>query len=202
MGNDPVSLTSPTLLGRLCRDGNDEAAWGDFVARYGPLIRAWCLRWSLQEADAEDVTQDVLLRLAGKLRTFVYDPSRRFRGWLRTLTHHALADFAASRKRLDSGSGDSQTLEALHSVAARTDLLDRLEEQFDRELLEEAMARVRLRVQPQTWEAFRLTALEGLSGEDAARQTGLRLTAVFKAKSRVQQLLREEITRLEQGPSP
>ena len=52
----------------------------EFMARYGPKIHAWCRRWGLQEADAQDVTQMVLLRLSVKVREFVYDPSRSFRG--------------------------------------------------------------------------------------------------------------------------
>ena len=51
----------------------------------------------LQPADAEDVTQDVLLRLSRALKMFTYDPSRTFRGWLRAVTLHALNDFAAER---------------------------------------------------------------------------------------------------------
>jgi RNA polymerase sigma-70 factor (ECF subfamily) len=66
------------------------------VDRYGPQIHAWCRRWGLQETDARDVTQTVLLQLASKLRTFTYDPAQRFRGWLKTLTHHAWSDFLAA----------------------------------------------------------------------------------------------------------
>jgi RNA polymerase sigma-70 factor (ECF subfamily) len=190
------SLTSPTLLGRLCQ--NDELAWQTFVQRYGPKIYRWCLQWRLQEADAEDVTQNVLVSLARKLQSFVYDPTRSFRGWLRLLTQHALADFLADTKRRERSSGDSGVLAVLHGIEARNDLLARLEEQFDQEMLEEAMARVRLRVEPHNWEAFRLTALEGLSADAAAHQLEMRITAVFKAKSRIQQMLREEITRLEE----
>jgi RNA polymerase sigma-70 factor (ECF subfamily) len=200
MGPDRLSHTSPTLLGRLRQDPNNEAAWQAFVARYGPKIYGWCKQWRLQDVDAEDVTQNVLLGLARKLRTFVYDPQRSFRGWLRTVTQHALSDFLADRVRPDTSSGDSQVLELLKGVEARNDLVARLEEQFDQELLEEASARVRLRVEPHNWEAFRLTAWEGLPAEAAAKQLGIRLTAVFKAKSRVLQLLREEVARLEQRP--
>jgi RNA polymerase sigma-70 factor (ECF subfamily) len=200
MGPDPISQTSPTLLGRLRQDPNDEQAWQSFVARYGPKIYGWCKQWRLQDVDAEDVTQNVLLGLARKLRTFVYDPQRSFRGWLRTVTQHALSDFLAGLGRPDTSSGDTQVLELLKRIEARNDLVARLEEQFDQELLEEASARVRLRVEPHNWEAFRLTAWEGLPAEAAAKQLGLRLTAVFKAKSRVLQLLREEVGRLEQRP--
>ena len=196
MGSEPTSQTSPTLLGRLRQDPNHQAAWGKFVERYGPKIYGWCRQRQLQDADAQDVTQDVLLRLARKLRAFVYDPTRSFRAWLRTLTQHAWSDFVSAR-RPDLGSGSREAVEQLQEVAARDDLVTRLEEQFDQEVMEEAMARVQLRVAPHNWDAFRLTALEGQSGEAVAQQLGIKVTAVFKAKSRIQEMLREEIARLE-----
>jgi RNA polymerase sigma-70 factor (ECF subfamily) len=73
-----------------------------------------------------------------------------------------------------------------------------LYEQFDQGLLAEAQDRVRQRVEAHTWEAFRLTALEGRFGADAAAQLGLKAATVFKAKSKVQKMLKEEIARLEQ----
>ena len=88
----------------------------------------------------------------------------------------------------------------LDTVEARDDLLKRFEEEFDRELLEQAMARVRLRVQPHTWEAFRLLALEGLSGAEAAARLGMKVGAVFVAKSKVRKMLEDEIRPA--GPRP
>src|SRR5205085_6200505 len=169
-----------------------------FVEHYGAKIYAWCRRWDLQEADAQDVTQNVLLKLAEKLRDFEYDASRSFRAWLKTLTHHAWSDYQEARRRPGQGSGDSQVGLLLDSVVAREDLLQRLEEEFDRELLDEAMARVRLRVAPQTWEAFRLTAVEGLAGAEAAAAIPMQVAQVFVAKRRVQTMLQEEVARLEQ----
>ncbi len=199
---DSSPLTSETLLGRLSLGHGDQAAWDRFVQQYGPMMYAWCRQWQLQEADAEDVTQEVLLCLARKLRNFAYDPSRSFRGWLRTLTEHACSDFFAEQTRRVRASGDTGVLDVLKSAPARADLLARLDEQFDQEIMSEAVARVRLRVDPQTWEAFRLTANEGLSGDAVAERLGMRLTAVFKAKSRVLQFLRDEVARLEQGTAP
>jgi RNA polymerase sigma-70 factor (ECF subfamily) len=63
--------TSLTLLGRLRRDPKDQAAWSEFVARYRPRILQWCRGWGLQESDAQDVTQDVLLKLNGLMGRFV-----------------------------------------------------------------------------------------------------------------------------------
>jgi RNA polymerase sigma-70 factor (ECF subfamily) len=195
----PPLQTSATLLGRLRKDPADQAAWAEFVRRYAPLIYAWCRHWNLQDADAQDVTQTVLLKLAEKMRTFAYDPARSFRGYVHTLTHYAWCNFLESRRRPDVASGDSEVLEKLHSVAARDDLLQRLNAAFDCELLEAATARVRERVEPHTWEAFRLTALEGLTGATAAEQLGVKMATIFKAKSKVLKMLQEELAPFE-GP--
>jgi RNA polymerase sigma-70 factor (ECF subfamily) len=192
-------LTRVTLLLRLRRDPADPEAWAEFVDHYGGKILGWCRAWRLQEADAQDVTQTVLLKLATKMRDFSYDPGKSFRAWLKTVARRAWMDFADGRRRAGVGSGDSEVLEQLLSVAARDDLLGRLEEGFDRELLEEAGRRVRLRVEPRTWEAFRLTALEGLSGAEASAQLGMRASQVYVAKRRVQQMLQDEVRKLGQG---
>jgi RNA polymerase sigma-70 factor (ECF subfamily) len=193
------SGTRITLLGRLQRDPSNQAVWAEFVEHYGPRIYGWCRKWNLQEADAQDVTQNVLLKLAQKLREFAYDPSRSFRAWLKTLTHHAWSDFLETRQKPGQGTGDSGMLEMLVSVAARDDLIKRLEEEFDRELLDEAMRRVRLRVAPQTWSAFTLTALEGLSGAEAAQRIPMQVAQVFIAKRRVQKMLQEEVSLLDRS---
>ena len=74
----------------------------------------------------------MLLKLAGKLRDFRYDPARSFRAWLKTLTHHAWSDYLESRQRPGLGSGDSGVGDLLDGVAARDDLVKQLEEEFDR----------------------------------------------------------------------
>jgi RNA polymerase sigma factor (sigma-70 family) len=197
--NDPhLTRTSASLLGRLREETVDPADWGEFVRRYGPLIHSWCRRWRLQEADAEDVTQNVLLKLAAKLRTFRYDPSRSFRAYAKTLTHYAWCDYLDSRGQPGAaGTGDGQMIDQLDHVAARDELQEQLSDAFDREILEAAMARVRSRVEPRTWEAFRLTALEGLSGAETAERVGMGIAAAFKAKSKVQRMLREDVQRFQ-----
>jgi RNA polymerase sigma factor (sigma-70 family) len=197
--SDPRTRVS--LLDRICHHPEDQAAWNEFVDRYSPQICAWCRRWQLQEADAQDVTQMVLLRLATKMRRFVYDPTRSFRAWLKTLTQHAWSDFVAAQQRAGLGTGDSQMLQTLGTLEARQDLEASLQEAFDLELMELAMVRVRQRVEPRTWEAFCLTALEGLSGAEAAARLGTQVNNVFKAKSKIKKLLQTEIQQLER-PEP
>jgi RNA polymerase sigma factor (sigma-70 family) len=189
--------TSATLLARLRQSGTDQAAWTEFARRYGRLIYQWCRRWRLPETEAEEVTQVVLVRLVEKLRSFDYDPARSFRAYLKTLTHYAWLDFLAGRRRPDVGSGDSDILDALTSVEARDDLASRLEREFDAEALELATERVRLRVEPHTWDAFRLTAIEGKTGTTAAATLGMKVASLFAAKSKVQKMLRDEIQQIQ-----
>jgi RNA polymerase sigma-70 factor (ECF subfamily) len=198
MDNQSLMRTSPTLLDCLRRDPTNQAAWGEFLKRYGPRIYAWCRRWNLQPADAEEVTQNVLLKLVAKMGSFTYDPSRSFRSWLKTLAHNAWVDYLQGVKNRGVGGNDSQAVQRLESIAARDDLVQRLESEFDQELLDEAMTRVRGRVEPQTWEAFRLTSMEGLSGAQAAERIPMKEAMVFIARGRVLKLLREEVQKLEQ----
>jgi RNA polymerase sigma-70 factor (ECF subfamily) len=190
------STTSATLLARLRQVPADQAAWAQFTERYGRKIYAWCRQWNLQEADAEDVTQNVLLKLAEKMQTFVYDPAKSFRAWLKTLARHAWSDYWSGRGAAVAAGG-SQAVEMLQTVEAREDLVRRLEEEFDRELLDEAMTRVRTRVTPRTWEAFERTALRGESGAEAAQGLGMKVATVFVARSKVQKMLQEEMRKLE-----
>src|SRR5262245_24520544 len=121
--------TSATLLRRL-RDPTDREAWGRFARNYGQRIYAWCRRWNLQEADAEDVTQGLLVKIPSRMRTFTYDPKAgSFRAWLKTVVKHALTDFVRAQDRADrTGYG------ALESVEAEQDLLNELDQRFEREL--------------------------------------------------------------------
>ncbi len=192
-----ASRTSATLLGRLRQDPTNQEVWSAFVARYGPKIHSWCRRWNLPDVDAEDVTQNVLVLLARKMSTFVYDPARSFRGWLKTLTRHAWSDYLRDRERGIRGSADSAVASLLQTQEAREDLVERLNAEFDLELLDEAMLRVRLRVEPKTWEAFRLTALDGLSGSAVAEQLAIPVATVFKYRSRVQKMLQEILQKLD-----
>ena len=92
---DPAK-TSHTLLGRV-RDPADQQAWEEFYARYSPMISGWCHRWFPREI--EDMVQEVMTLLARRLRDFVYDPAKTFRGYLKTVTHRLMADLKERQRR-------------------------------------------------------------------------------------------------------
>jgi RNA polymerase sigma factor (sigma-70 family) len=191
-----LPTTSATLLARLRHDPSSEA-WDQFIEHYGRHIYRWCRQWGLQDADAQDVVQEILLKLARKLRDFSYDPQSSFRGWLKTVAHHAWRDFVDGRQNLARPIADEHAWELLKSVEAREDLIQKLEEAFDYELLEAAKVQVRLRVAPHTWEAFRLVAIERLPVAEVAAKVQMQVAMVYVAKSKVQKMLREEIQKLE-----
>jgi RNA polymerase sigma factor (sigma-70 family) len=195
-GNSDTSLT---VLERLQRDPDDPEAWRLFLEKYQPRIRRWCLTWGLQDSDADDVTQEVLVKLFAALRKFQYDPSRSFRAWLKTVAQHAWSDFVSARRnRPGQPLTGAETLAA--SAEAHSDLERQLEDGFNHELFEMALNCVKHRVKPDTWKAFQLTAIEGLSGAAAAEKLGIPVGTVFVAKHRVQKMLQEEVQLLKNDP--
>lgn len=152
----------------------------------------------LQPADADDVTQDVLVKLYRRLPEYRYDPAVGFRPYLRRLIHSTWCDCLEQLRRAGKlGAGGEDQLD---EQQARADLEQRLNEQFDQELLAEAMVRVAAQVEAKTFEAFRLQTVEGLPAEEVARRLGMKGASAYKAKSNVQQRLRETIAALEGGP--
>ena len=68
-------LTRPSLLVGI-RDARDGEAWSQFVALYAPLVYGHARKHGLQDADAADLTQDVLKAVAGAVHRLDYDPRR------------------------------------------------------------------------------------------------------------------------------
>lgn len=201
MMSDSSARTGSVLL-LLLGNPADAECWNAFVDRYAPQIYGWCRHWGLQEADAQDVTQEVLTQLVRKLRTFAYEPRKgTFRGWLKTLTHHAWCDYLEDRRRAGRAEGDPEILARLDTLEAREDLLQALAKTFDLEVLAEAEARVRLRVSPRDWKIFEELAIHGQPGPAVARELGMSASAVLMVRSRVQKKLRQEISRLEASGS-
>jgi RNA polymerase sigma factor (sigma-70 family) len=190
-----MESTSATLLGRL-RDLSDARAWQEFQARYRPRLLAWCRGKGLQPADAEDVTHDVLIRVAKRMPTFVYDKSRNFSGWLRAVWHSAWIDFVTNPTPGRWGTGDSSVHEQLRQVEGG-DLTKELDKVFQGEALHEALAQARPRISPRDWQIFHDIVFGGQSGTDVAQEHRLTLAHVGMIKLRVQNKVSEELAKLE-----
>jgi RNA polymerase sigma factor (sigma-70 family) len=182
--------TNWTLLIRL-RDPEDQQAWVEFHTRYAPMIGGWCRRWFPRET--EGMVQEVMLVLVKRLRTFQYQPGKLFRGYLKAVTRQLMADLKVKEKQWPMVGSDGLAEDA----EATLDLEARLAAEFDLELLEQAKANVRSRVEPKTWRAYVEMAEKGRKGADVAGELGKSVGAVHTARWQVLKLLQEEVKFLE-----
>lgn len=204
MPQDHWPTTHLSLLLRV-HDPRADAAWDEFVKRYQPHILALVRDvFRLQPQDAEDVAQDVLLKTLRAMQSFRYDSTRKFRAWLRTITRNAVRDaFRSRQQQLDRASGDSQIQQLLNDqIDPRRCVSDRLEEQLYGDLLEEAERRVSQRVESRTWNAYLALGHADSVPREVAEQLGMNVAAVYKAKSKVIKMMREEIAALIDSPGP
>ena len=189
--NSPETRFS--LIGRL-RDHEDEQAWSDFVQLYEPLIFRIARRRGLQHADAAEVTQEVLGRVANAVDRWQPDPAQgSFRGWLYRITRNLTIDYLRKDRRrpvnLDSESGM-----ALDAMADPDETQSReFENEYRRSLFALAAAQVKGEFQPRTWQAFWRTTVEGGTVNDVARQLEMTTGAIYIARSRVMKRLAAEI---------
>src|SRR5262249_50859134 len=145
--------------------------WEEFVALYGRLILSWGRRdFGLQESDAENLCQEVLIRVWRNINA--YDPNRgRFRQWLYACTRNAFLNLRRDRRgewvgNAMAGVDDPSPVPSrirhadirpTSEVAGLDEVLQALDDEgFALDGLQEAVAHVRQRVQPHTWKAFLL----------------------------------------------
>jgi RNA polymerase sigma-70 factor (ECF subfamily) len=202
--NREPPLTRPTLVGAL-RQG---LRWEEFVALYGRLLLSWGRRdFGLQDSDAENLCQEVLLRVWRGIATF--DPARgRFRAWLYACARNAACNLRRGRPGERLGGHGELTAPAPAAWPTSGDggleaALERLEEEgFFLESLQQAVAAVRDRVQPATWKAFLLFEFFELTAKEIAPLLGMRPVAVNQAVFRVRRLLQQRLTGATVPPSP
>jgi RNA polymerase sigma factor (sigma-70 family) len=186
--------TRPSLLVRL-RDPRDHDAWQEFFQVYSSVIYGYARRQGMQDADAADLMQDVLRRVAASADKLDYDPRRgTFRGWLFTVTRNRFYDLIDRKRKQVQGTGGSDMVEQLNRQPAANSGADAAwEQEYQQGILRWAMERVRGEFQETTWQAFLLTAMEGKSPQAVAEQLRTSAGAVYVAKSRVLARLRAEV---------
>ncbi len=175
------------------QSSEDAEAWEQFSELYRPFIFRMAKTRGLQHADAHDLTQEVLVRVANSVRNWDADREQgSFRGWLSRITRNVVVDFLRSNSR------KIQAAEFVHDVARCAE-----SELYDLELRKQTFAwaaeSVKGTFRGPTWQAFWLTAVEQVSIEDAARQTGLSVGAVYVARSRVMAKLKKVVQSVDQG---
>ena len=186
--------TRPSLLLRL-QSAGDQQAWGEFLEIYQPLIFRLTRQRGLQEADAREVTQEVLIAVAGAIGRWQTDSARgSFRGWLATIVRNLVVNFLIRQNRHPRGTGNSDFARWLNEVPAADSGESRL---FDlehrRQVFLWAAELIESEFRPETWRAFWETSVAGRSIEAVASELNMSAGAVYVARSRVMKRLRMKV---------
>lgn len=187
--------TQPTLLVRI-RDAQDQEAWRRFVDIYAPLVYGFLRKRGLQDADAADLTQDVLRQVSSAFRSFEYNQSRgSFRSWLFAIVKNRLVDFWRRENVCERGTGDTDAHQRLGDVAdaSHDPVSAEWDADYHRQLFLCAATAIRQDFSESSWQAFWSSAVEGKSGKEVAEQLGLSVAAVYLAKGRVMARLKEQL---------
>lgn len=189
--------TRASLLLRLKGGGEPgevEKAWEEFHEQYAKSIFRWCCSIGVPRRDVPDLTQDVMLKLLQELKQFQYDPQRRFRGWLKTITQRLAIDFLRKHRRLvlsdGSSFGDLFTTETVQAKFEQMLLLEEAKSLVLAELHGTEFGR-------RNWEIFLATTELGEPAAAVARRLGVKVQLVYVEKNRVLNRLRRAVAALE-----
>jgi RNA polymerase sigma-70 factor (ECF subfamily) len=189
--------TRSTLIAQL-RSPENRGAWAEFVALYRPVIYRMARKRGMQDADAQDLAQTVLIRVAGAIdRWEKTDPSIGFRHWLSRVAKNAILTALAKPSR-DAAIGGTDIQDLLNQ---QPDVDPEIEREFALEYLREkyhrAAASVQTDVDAVTWQAFELSVVEGRPCNEVAERLGKPMGTIYAARSRVMRRLRDHVDRLE-----
>ena len=193
-----LPLTQPTLLIRM-RDATDHDAWNRFTDLYAPVVYSFLRKRGLQDADAADLSQDVLRQVSTSINAFHYDANRgSFRNWILTIVQNRLSNYWRRDAHQARSSGDPNVIEQLQQIPQPTSPNDETlwDADYQRQLFHYAARIVRQDFTIETWQAFWQTAVDGRLAKDVASELDLTLAAVYLAKARVMKRIKGEVARL------
>ncbi|MGZ8899070.1 MAG: RNA polymerase sigma factor [Limisphaerales bacterium] len=193
--------TRASLLGRL-RDWENRAGWKEFFDTYWRLIFSVAIKAGLTESEAEEVVQDTVVSVAKQMPGFRYDQAGSFKAWLLQITRRRIVDQFRKRQPWDgqaeSERDGSSLTSAMHRIPAEeADLAPVWDEEWQKNLVDGAMQRVKARVTPRQFQIFDLYVLKEWPVAEVKRTLNVSAARIYLAKHRVSRLVREELLRME-----
>ena len=188
-----MNETSLSLLDRVC-NSTDSKSWDRLVELYVPLMRRWLTTFEVQDADSDDLIQEVLTTLMQELPAFEHNQrTGAFRSWLRKILVYRLQNHWRTRKYEPQGKGSSSLIVRLNQLEDDTSEASRLwNVEHDRHVISQLIQLVRPRIEDKTWEAFRRQMFDGQRADAVAAALDMPLNSVYVARSRVLNALRRE----------
>jgi len=199
--NDLVP-TRRSLVSRL-KKWDDQESWQEFFSTYWKLIYSVATKAGLADEEAEDVVQETVLSVAKKMDTFKYDPEVcSFRGWLMHVTRLRIIDQLRKRQpgfaaKIPPNSDTSRTA-TIERVPDPVCALDSIwDEEWQKNIVDAAMERVKRRVKPDHYQIFYLNAVKKLGVRKVADMVGVNVAQVYLVKHRIAALIKKEVQKLE-----
>jgi RNA polymerase sigma-70 factor (ECF subfamily) len=180
-----MHTTRLSLLMRI-RDLRNSAAWAEFDGIYRPLLFRYAKALQLADDEAEDVVQQCMLQIHRHIGEFDYDPQRgRFKAWLRTMVHNIVISRVRKRRETCAGEAAFETMPSRE--CSPDEVFNRV---WHEEHLRHALASIRERQDPITFEAFQRYAIDEQPAEKVCAEMGLEPERLYKIKWRLTQQLR------------
>jgi RNA polymerase sigma-70 factor (ECF subfamily) len=190
-GQWTMNETNTSLLYRAA--GGDAAAWERLVNLYQPMIHAWLQRHSVRPQEAADLAQEVMAVVVKDLPGFSHrGHPGSFRGWLRSITVNRARAFLRDGRREQAVGGDHvfQMIDQLTDPSSA--LTQEWNAEHDAHVVRRILALVEADFEPATVRIFRRLVLDEARAADVAAELGMAVAAVYGAKSRVLQRIRQE----------
>ena len=196
---DEIPETRDSLLIRVA-DARDQAAWEQFARIYRPVVYNVARIRGLQDADAQDVAQQVLVSVSKALPNWERrNEATRFRHWLCRLARNATINML-TRQPKDRAAGGNVNLVDIPERSVDVDLDSQLDREYRRQLFRQAAEQVRSRADSITWQAFAMTMIDGLSIIETAERLQRTEAVVYAARSRIMRRLKDAAQALEDEP--
>jgi RNA polymerase sigma-70 factor (ECF subfamily) len=203
---DELIPTRQSLLSRL-KDWQDQESWRLFFDTYWKLIYMAATRAGLSDAEAQDVVQDTILAVSRNIPKFQYDSEKgSFKGWLLNLTRWRIIDHLRKRPKGPKVSTDHT------STSTGTSAMDRIvdpspqpseaawDEEWEMNLIEAAMRRVKRKVDPTHFQVFDLYVLREWPVSRVAKALKVGPARIYMIKHRINNLIKAEVSYLQKKP--
>jgi RNA polymerase sigma-70 factor (ECF subfamily) len=203
MEPDVFLSTRRSLITRL-KDWDDHESWREFFQTYWKLIYSVAIKSGLSETEAEDVVQETVVTVAKTMEGYRYEPEKcRFKTWLMRITRMRIVDQLRKRKpdfaQRPGRSGPETRTPTIERIPAPTpQFVETLwDEEWQKNLVDAAMDRVKRRVKPEHYQIFYLSVVKELGAAHVGRTLGVSAAQVYLVKHRVAARVKKEIQQLE-----
>ncbi len=203
MEPDAFLPTRRSLLTRL-KNWDDQEGWREVFQTYWKLIYSVAIKSGLTESEAEDVVQETVVTVAKTMEGYRYEPEKcRFKTWLMRITRMRIVDQFRKRGPEFAAGGGREGPATRTPTEGRipdttTPFVETLwDEEWQKNLIDTAMDRVKRRVKPVHYQVFYLSAVKELSPAQVAKTLGVSVAQVYLVKHRVAALVKREIQQLE-----